>query len=1268
MREAPDPSKDPDPSLPALAPDFVEQQAGSEMEHVVPKRGYDTIPMVGLGGSAGSLAPLQEFFRSMQADSGMAFVVVMHLSPTHESSLDEVLGRATKMPVRKARDGEKVQPNHVYVIPPGKNLVAVEGHLRLSDLDPERGRRIAIDLFFRSLADSHGPRSAAIVLSGADGDGALGVKRIKERGGLTIAQDPDEAEHATMPRTAINTGMIDWVLQVSEMPRRLVAYVAQEKTLKLPSEDGPQPAQPVPPTAAQGEMALREVLAYLRTRTGCDFSCYKRGTIVRRIGRRMQVNGIDDLPAYLTLLRTHPGEAGALLQDLLISVTNFFRDRDAFAVLETHVAHLFKNKGPNDAVRVWVPACATGEEAYSIAILLLEYARQWDAAPSLQVFACDLDEEAIRQARAGLYPATITADVSEERLRNFFIKDDRGYRVRRELREMVLFAVHDLLKDAPFSRIDLISCRNLLIYLNRDAQRRVFDTFHFALRAEGLLFLGSSESAGDDSSLFRALDKASRVYIHERGARVGFPIPSGPGTLQRTLEEQERGRGEPVIHGRRFFADSGQKLQPLRVSAERGLIADLHFKLIERFGPPSVLVNAERAVVHLSENAGRFLQHTGGEPSADILRIVHPMLRAELRAALFRAAESDAPVHALNLPVDLNGQPHLVDLAVSPANDLAPGYLLITFAARARQDGVAAPAALTSAAPESVVRQLERELEHLRFHLRNTVEQHEASNEEMKASNEELQAMNEELRSASEELETSREELQSINEELTTVNAELKAKVDELAHANSDLQNLMASTAIPTLFLDRELAITRYTPNAVELFYLIPGDVGRPMAHIKHRVHYPELMTDVERVLRTLLPSEREVRAENRWFLARAQPYRTLDDHIAGVVVTFIDVNELKEAQAAVAAREEHFRRAIQDAPIPVIMHAEDGQVLQISRTWTELTGYTEAQIPTFEAWLNRAYGFGAEKVRAQMHEIFTGERGCKQIDFQITTASGERRDWSLTTSAPGTLRDGRRFAIGMVIDLTERIRAEQGLRASEERLREADSRKNQFLAMLGHELRNPLAAIRGGIALLQSDKTSAATRAKTLPLVAAQVAHMERLIDDLLDVTRIVEGRLKVRRERVTVQQSLEDAVAMVRAQAPSEKFEIRSSISPAPLTVLGDPVRLTQIFVNILTNAVKHSGDARQIDITAAKKDHTAVVSIRDYGPGIPPELLPRIFEPFVQAKPTVTLDGGLGLGLAVVRQLVALHGGRVEANSDGERPGAEFVIELPLAPNLE
>ena len=895
----------------ALDPDASEQEHAAEFDNSVPGPGYQMIRVVGLGGSAGSIPAMQRFFHAMPPDSGMAFVVVLHLSPEHESALSEVLQTSTSMPVHQALDGEEARANHVYVIPPGKHLSMLDSHLRLTDLPRERGRRLTVDLFFRSLADTHGAHSVGIVFSGGDGDGSIGIKRIKERGGLTIAQDPDEAEHDSMPRSAIATSMVDWVLNADKIPAHLLEYQARELRLQLPPESGPNPATVRRPSASVDESALRDVLTFLRARTGRDFTYYKRATIVRRVARRMQVNAVDDLPSYLTFLRMHPGEAGALLQDLLISVTNFFRDREAFQALEAQIPALFKNKKAADTIRVWVPACATGEEAYSIAMLLSEHARTLDAPPTLQVFATDLDEDVLAEARKGLYPSPISTDVSSERLSRFFVKEHDGYRVRRELREVLLFAVHDLLKDAPFSRLDLVSCRNLLIYLNVAAQKRAFEIFHFALRPEGRLFLGTSESSDDSGHLFHALDKKHRLYATRSSGRTSLPIPSGPGTLVRTLAAHALTEAAPSLARRPPDAGTltsavlrGHDAEPLSWS-------EMHLKLIDRLGPPSLLVNQEQNVVHLSEKAAPFLQFGGGEPSNDLFKLVHPTLRAELRAALFRARQTGEPSVALGVPTVYANEQRSIDICVAPALDLAEDLLLVTFDVRVTPENGSHP---MQAPSDRAAHHLEREIEQTRFHLRDIVEQHEASTEELKASNEELQAMNEELRAATEELETSREELQSINEELTTVNSELKSKVDELGHLNSDLHNLMGATAIATVFLDRDLRIMRFTPPAVELFSLIPADVGRPLANLHHHLTYPSLIADAGQVLQTLVPVEREVaESGGRSFLARLLPYRTTDDRIGGVVLTLVDVTERHLAQKAIEQAQSELEARVRD-------------------------------------------------------------------------------------------------------------------------------------------------------------------------------------------------------------------------------------------------------------------------------------------------------------------------------------------------------------------
>jgi two-component system CheB/CheR fusion protein len=996
----------------------------------------EDLMLVGIGASAGGVEALRQFFERMPADTGMAFVVILHLSREHESRLAEVLRAKTGMSVEQVTEPVRVEPNHVYVVPPDKNLYMSDGQICLAERSREDGNPAPVDLFFRTLADSWRERAIAVVLSGAGADGSVGIRRIKEEGGVTIAQEPGEAEHAAMPRAAVETGAVDFVLPIAAMPEKLASLHRNADRIQLPSPEEP------PPSA--DEDALREVLGILRARTRHDFTDYKRSTLLRRLERRMQVTETEDLPQYLQHVREHPEELPRLLGDLLISVTNFFRDREAFDQLESEVMPLlFAGKGAGDQVRVWVAGCATGEEAYSVAMLLAESASRHPRSPTVQVFASDIDETALHRAREGVYPETIAADVSPERLKRFFIREGQYYRVRRELRELVLFAPHNVLRDPPFSKLDLVSCRNLLIYINRQTQERVLEIFHFALRTGGYLFLGSSETAEGLPGLFAHVDKKHRLF-----RRLDLP-PAYRGAPALPMVGRWEARG----------ATSLSSLPPA-AGGEPPSFGELHYQALEALAPPSVLVNAEYDIVHSSEHAGRFLRFPGREPSRNLLGVAHPDLQLDLRSLLLKAEQAEVGA-SREVPVRFDGARRMVRVSVRPiaSQRTAPGFRLVVFEELPEPSAalVPEPPGEVAAVPVAdagnglgqVVQQLEEELRRLRSQLRATVEMYETQAEEFKAANEELQAMNEELRSASEELETGKEELQSVNEELTTVNNELKEKIEEVGRANSDLQNLMHATQIGTLFLDRHLRIKRYTPGVQELFNLIPGDVGRPFAHLTHRLEYEGLVEDAEAVLRTLHAVERETGARHgRFFMVRLIPYRTTDDRIEGVVFTFVDITERKRAEKRLRESEEQFRRAIEDAPIPVIMHAEDGEVLQISRTWTDLTGYTLEEVPTFDAWLTRAYGEGADAVRNHMHELFKGARRTLNIEFPVRTSKGGLRHWSFSASLPGKLRDNRRFIVGMAVDITERKAAEEQLRARNEEL----ERFNR--AAVGRELR----------------------------------------------------------------------------------------------------------------------------------------------------------------------------------------------------------------------
>ena len=877
--------------------------------------------VVGIGASAGGVRALQQLFDALPDTTGAAFVVVVHLDPDTRSELPKILAARTPMPVVQVARPVPLQADHVYVIPPDRRLRISDNEITTAEFDEPRGKRAPIDLFFRSLAEQHGD-GCAVILTGAGSDGAVGVRAVKESGGIILVQDPTEAEFHSMPRSAIATGIADFILPVREIAQRLTELV-REKSNGAP-EAGLRGLNPE---------LLRRILAHVRVRTGHDFSKYKRATILRRIARRMQVTRSESPIVYFDVLRDNPDEAQALLGDLLISVTSFFRDKEAFQALELQVIpQLFQGKLSDRSIRVWVPGCATGEEAYSIAMLLLEQASRQDIRPSIQVFGSDIDAKALTMAREGLYPAAIEADVGEDRLRRFFVKEADHYRVRQELRDLVLFASHSLLKDPPFSRLDLIACRNLLIYLDRDLQEMACNTFHYALNLDGFLMLGTSETADNPPGQFRTFDRKARIYQSS----------AAPGDL----------RLLPRLLGS-VAQMHDQAAHPMRPPSTSALLSEAaaHRQALERLAPPSILVDASQRVLHMSENAGRFLQPAGGPLSGNVIDLVRPELRFELRSALHRVFESSQPWLSLPIPVRFNGNPHRVLMHVKPADtdDDDEVRAVILFMEGGTVELTADGQSPEVGAGNEIIARLREELQQTQARLRTMREESESANEELRAANEELQSINEEYRSTSEELETSKEELQSINEELQTVNSELKLKLEAVSRAHSDLQNLMAATDFGTLFLDSSLRIKRFTQHVTELFSITPADEGRPLSDFAHRLKYDGLVADARNVLSSLAPIRHEIHSrDDRWYDVRLRPYRTVDDKIDGVVLTFVDMTERKamETQQRLLLRELTHRVKNTLTVVQSITH----QTRRFSKSYEEFTDRLDGRLAALAA------------------------------------------------------------------------------------------------------------------------------------------------------------------------------------------------------------------------------------------------------------------------------------------------------------------------------
>jgi two-component system, chemotaxis family, CheB/CheR fusion protein len=817
--------------------------------------------IVAIGASAGGIPALQKFFSEIPQNNGAAFIVVLHLDPQHRSELSAIVGAHTEMPVVPVEATARLEPNHVYVIPPDRRLQVIDHELSATEFEEPRGQRLPIDFLFRSVAERLGD-GFAVILSGAGSDGTLGVRAVKEAGGIILVQDPNEADYASMPRSAIETGVVDFVLPVRDLAKRL-ADLIRIKELVWPPEMGDL-----------DEEGLHRIVAHLRVRTGHDFSKYKRSTVVRRIARRMQVNRTDELKAYYEVLRDNQNEVQNLLSDLLISVTSFFRDQEAFESIAKQLPALFASKVADQPIRVWVAGCATGEEAYSIGILLLEEAARQDARRQIQVFATDLDVRALATGREGRYPVAIEADMNESRLRRFFSREGDYYRVRQELRDIVLFALHDLLKDPPFSHVALVSCRNVLIYLDRDLQEQVCNTFYYALNSEGYLLLGSAETAENPTGLFRTVDRHARIY-------QSTLVAGGKPQLLPRLLGPIRVR-EPILPFSRATS-------PTAALSE----AAAHRNALEQIAPPSILVDETHRVLHLSDTVGRYLLPSGGPLSADVADLVRPELRFELRSGLHRAFERRQAVLSLPVRVHLDGETYPVQLSIRPLHEAGEWQRAVVLFIVGDALDEALPD--ESQATGDTVRRLKEELDLTQRRLRTMREDSDAANEELRASNEELQSINEEYRSTSEELETSKEELQSINEELQTVNSELKSKLELISRANSDLQNLLAATDFGTLFLDSTLHIKRFTDQVRDLFSVTMSDEGRPITDFSHQLEYQDLVSDACAVIANLTPVRREVHGRNgRWYDLRMRPYRTVDDKIDGVVITFVDVTERK--------------------------------------------------------------------------------------------------------------------------------------------------------------------------------------------------------------------------------------------------------------------------------------------------------------------------------------------------------------------------------------
>jgi two-component system, chemotaxis family, CheB/CheR fusion protein len=892
-------------------------------------------PIVGIGASAGGLAAFEAFFSAMPADQdpNMAFVLVQHLAPDHKSILTDLIRRYTRMQVFEVEDGMVVKPNCTYIIPPNRDMAFLNGSLQLLELSSPRSQRLPIDFFFRSLAADQHEKAICIVLSGTGSDGTLGIRAIKGEGGMVMVQNPASTEFDGMPRSALSTGLVDYELPPAEMPAQLIAY-ATHAFGKLPKV--------MTITELKEENMYQKIFILLRSQTGSDFSQYKPSTINRRIERRMAVNQIETLPEYLKFLQQTPVEVEALFHDLLIGVTNFFRDPAVFQYLEEHlIPKLFAAKSSNDVLRIWVPGCSTGEEAYSIAILLAEQLERIKKEITIQIFGTDIDSTAIATARAGLYPSSIAVDITPERLQRYFTSKSSptdatpsAYQIHKNIRDMLVFSEQNLIKDPPFSKVDMISCRNLLIYFGIDLQKKLIPLFHYSLNPEGVLLLGTSETVGDFSNLFTLLDRKSKLFLRKED--LGSPRP----LLNHIFPVKT---AHDITSSKILPEKTLPRKLPLREVTEQALLSQI--------APAGALITAQGDILYLHGRSGMYLEPTQGETAVNnILKMAREGLTRDLTVALHKAIRTKEKVHHQGLRVKTNGDFTTVNLTIIPVEEelisvsRSPLYLVVLEQAVLSENSGKEIRMDTN---ETIV-SLKKELRAKEEYLQTANEELESSNEELRSSNEEMQSVNEELQSTNEELETSKEELQSVNEELATVNAELQTKVADLSRVNNDMNNLLAGTGIGTIFVDCNLKILRFTPPTSKIINLILSDLGRPLGHImSNLVGYDHMMKDVQEVLDTLIPQEVEVQTkDNKFYTMRIQPYRTLDNVIEGAVITFVDITEMKETRETLRKANDILRLAVvvRDAWDAITVQDLEGQIIAWNQGAVRMYGWSEEE------------------------------------------------------------------------------------------------------------------------------------------------------------------------------------------------------------------------------------------------------------------------------------------------------------------------------------
>lgn len=1272
--------------------------------------------IVGIGASAGGLDAFSNLLSHLPIDTGMGFVLVQHLSSGQKSLLSELLARTTPMPVITATDGMVVQANHVYVIPPDAQMTIAQGRLQLAACDQTQGHVKTIDLFLQSLAADQKNKAIAIILSGSNDDGALGVQMIQAAGGIVFAQDRASAEFPAMPAAATATGKVDFVLPPTAIAAELVKlrhhpYLRQATT----SEQEKTETLPIQ------ENELAHLLRLLQRQTGVDFTSYKPSTFQRRLGRRMVLQNCITLSEYIQYLQKDPGEIQALYQDVLIAVTSFFRDADVYAVLQERVMpSLLQRPAAAVSMRIWVPGCSTGEEAYSLAICLLECLQYQAISPTIQIFGTDISDKAIEAARAGFYPASQMEHVSAERRKRFFNEVGGGYQIKKSVRELCIFARQDLSSDPPFSEIDLLSCRNVLIYFQPSLQRRILSLFHYSLKPTGFLILGNSESLGDSADLFEVFDAQTKIYTRRSVlSRLSFDFIANYTPRLLAL-------GQPQAFANNLNFTNLQQWADQMV--------------LRRFGPVGVIVNEQLEILQFRGDTSPYLRIPEGEPSYTLLKMLRPSLMMEVQTAIAETKRQGVTTRRAGLKLQgVSGAGLAVEVIPFHDTTASQRYYLILFECETPEpipagsdQATETEAQLTQTNPE--IGRLRQELASSRQELLDsqtllqlTVQENESTNQQLLAANEEILSSNEELKSTNEELQTAKEEIQSANEELKTTNDELQIRNIEVRRTNDDLINLINNVNLPILMLSDDLCIRRFTPSAQAMFNLIPTDVGRPISDLRFDIVAPNLEALVVNVITTLNPVEQEVQdQQGHWYILRVRPYRTSDNQITGAIVALVDIDNLKQIEQSLRQTQAQLEteltamNQLQDISLKLFSSSDLDEVLrQVLQVTIDLLQADMGNIQLYNAQRKVLeivchQGFSAEFLDAfRAVRIDDGTACSRALQFgqrviiedvetdpafqplrAIAAAAGYRAVQStplisyqgellgvLSThfSQPHRPSErqlrfldlyGRMVSTVIVLIQTEQekqalaVREQACLTAQVEAAEAANASKDEFLALLSHELRAPLTSILSWTQLLQRGLLNETEQKKAIATILESALTQTSLIEDLLDVSRIVQQRFEITPQPCDLPQLLQQAIDLCQPQIEEKGLHLEVDLQPCPDPLNLDPTRISQVFLNLLSNAIKFTPPGGHITLRLRDTPNNQVqVQVSDTGQGVTADLLPYIFVRFRQGDSSNTRrTGGLGVGLFLAQSIIQAHGGTLTANSPGEGQGVTFTITLP------